>query len=257
MQFKPSERHMTEIKEKLSHREHRGHREKKSKSIFFCLFLSVLSVSSVVKSPSPVRAQTSPSAPLYANDFEKSPEGDPPADLTHLDRGEFKIKTVDSNKLLELPGDPVEKYGMLFGPEDQSFLCVSARIYGTSTGKRFPEFGVGLGDSNGYKLWLMPATGQLQIYRHEDVVATVPYAWKSGTWTSLRLQVRRINESKFVVEGKSWPHGAAEPKDWSIAYIETQEPPKGRATVWGSPYSSTPIRFDDLMVTTASPGASQ
>ena len=204
-----------------------------------CSLLCVLCVSAV--SP--------PTKPLYANNFEKLPEGDPPEDMVAL-MGKFAIRTVDGNKLLELPGDPVEGFGLLFGPDNESLLCVSARIYGTATGKRTPEFGIGLADSNGYKLWVIPATNELQIIRGEgDVKATVPFHWKSGTWTSLRLQVRQIGDGKFSVEGKAWEHGQEEPKAWMVAFTETEELPKGRPSVWGSPYSSTPIRFDDLLVT--------
>lgn len=229
----------------LTHTTPSKHREIQ-KGVLFCFLLSV---SFVVQFSANLRAGPAAGEALYKNDFEKTPEGDPPADLGKADHGEFKVKTVDGNKVLELPGDPLEKFSMLFGPEDQPLLCVCARIYGTATGKRTPEFGVGLADTNGYRLALMPATNSLQIYKHEDVVATVPYTWISGTWTVFRLQVRKTADGKYVVEGKAWPHGTAEPKEWAVSFTETQEAPKGRATIWGSPYASTPIRFDDLLVT--------
>jgi hypothetical protein len=196
-------------------------------------------------------AESRPLAPpLYANDFEKVPEGDPPGDLVVLG-GAFTIKKVDGNTLLELPGDPVQGYGVLFGPDSETFLGVSARIRGTATGKRAPEFGVGLADTNGYKLWVMPSTGELQILKGEDVKATVPYAWTSGAWTVLRLQVRKVGEGTFSVDGKAWEQGKPEPKAWMVSFAETEEPPKGRPSAWGSPYASTPIQFDDLVVTHA------
>lgn len=234
--------------------EYKAHRQQGAKKqLFFSLlvFLSVffvLSVSSVLRLSVTSAEAPSPTKPLYANDFEKLPDGNPPEDMVPLS-GNFTVKTVDGNKLLELPGDPVEGYGILFGPDNESLLSVSARIYGTATGKRTPEFGVGLADSNGYKLWLMPATNQLQLIKGEDVKATAPFPWKSGSWTSLRLQVRKIAEGKYSVEGKAWEYGKEEPKSWIVSFTETEELPKGRPSVWGSPYSSTPIRFDDLLVT--------
>jgi hypothetical protein len=192
-------------------------------------------------------------APAYSQDFEKLPEGDPPGEIVVLG-GTFTIKNVDGNKCLELPGDPVDGYGILFGPEGQAPMAVSARIFATSSGKSMPEFGVGLADTNGYKLWVMPSTGQLQILRGEDVKASVPFAWKSGTWTSLKLQVHKTADGKYAVEGKAWAHGAEEPKDWMVKFEDPEEAPKGRPSAWGSPYSSTPMRFDDLTVsTTAQP----
>jgi hypothetical protein len=38
-------------------------------------------------------------------------------------------------------------------------------------------------------------------------------------------------------------------KEWMISLDEKSPPPAGRPSIWGSPYSGTPIRFDDLMVT--------
>src|SRR6266699_1946691 len=99
-------------------------------------------------------------SPAYSQDFEKLPEGDPPGEIVVLG-GLFTIKSVDGNKVLELPGDPVDGYGVLFGPEGQGPMAVSARIFATATGKRAPEFGVGLGDTNGDKLWGMPAAKQV------------------------------------------------------------------------------------------------
>jgi hypothetical protein len=185
--------------------------------------------------------------PTYSQDFEKLPEGDPPGEIVILG-GMFAIKTVDGNKLLELPGDPVDGYGILFGPEGQAPMAVSARIFATATGKRTPEFGVGLGDTNGYKLWLMPAAKQLQILKGEDVKATAPFDWKSGAWATLNLAVTKSADGKYLVEGKAWTQGADEPKEPQVKFADDQEPPKGRASAWGSPFASTPIRFDDLKV---------
>ncbi len=195
-----------------------------------------------------LRAEIPPAgALLYTNDFEKAPEGNPPGDIVVLG-GTFSVKVVDGNKVLEVPGDPIDGYGFLFGPEAQSILNVSARIFGTATGKRTPEFGVGLADTNGYKAWIMPSTNQLQILKGEEVKATAPFPWKSGTWTTLRLQVRKVADGKYAVEAKAWEHGKEEPKDWMATFTETEELPKGRPSAWGSPYASTPIQFDDLSV---------
>ena len=49
------------------------------------------------------------------------------------------------------------------------------------------------------------------------------------------------------IEGKAWAGDDKEPKEWAVSTKAT-EAISGRASVWGSPYSSTPIRFDDLAV---------
>jgi hypothetical protein len=183
--------------------------------------------------------------PLYSNDFKKAPDGDPPEEIDVLN-GTFAIKTIDGNKTIEVPSDPVDAYGALFGPDNETDLRVEATIVATATGKRTPEFGIGLGGANGYRLWLMPATSQLQIIKGEEVVASVPFTWKSGVTTTLQLQARKAGD-QTIVEGKAWLKGETEPKDWTVKFTDKAEAPKGRPSIWGSPYSSTPIRFTDLI----------
>ena len=171
----------------------------------------------------------------------RSPEGMLPLD------GDFKVKEVDGNKVLELPGAPAENfYGVLFGPATNSGVCVSARIFGTGARRRFPSFGVGLNGAGGYCLRVSPAKGVLELYQGEETRTNAPLVWKPGAWTMLRLQVRETGGPSWRVEGKAWEQGTPEPKDWMVAVEEKTAPPPGRASLWGTPYSGTPIWFDDL-----------
>src|SRR5262249_21150758 len=81
--------------------------------------------------------------PSSQNGFNFVAVGQVPDDMLVLDGG-FAVKEEGGNKFLELPGAPLETYGVLFGPTEGSGLSVSARIQGTSQGRRFPTFGVGL-----------------------------------------------------------------------------------------------------------------
>lgn len=190
-------------------------------------------------------------APLYSNDFAKLAPGKLPEDQFLALAGEFTVKDVDGNRLVELAGTPLDSLGMLFGPTpDAPTGTVSARIWGATTGKRFPEFGVGANDAGGYKLWVMPRQKLVSIRKGDETVATAPYdAWKDQTWTRLTLQVGKASGDAWVVRGKVWAAGTAEPTDWTVSYDEKAEPTPGRASVWGNPYSGQPIRFDDLAVT--------
>ena len=76
----------------------------------------------------------------------------------------------------------------------------------------------------------------------------MPYEWQSGAWTRLCLQVRKVKDGGWKVEGKAWKDGEKEPSAWMISYDEKEQPVAGRASIWGSPYATTPIRFDDLLV---------
>lgn len=185
--------------------------------------------------------------PLYQNDFEKAEVEKVPEDMMVLD-GAFAVRAEGTNKVLELPGAPVEDFSVLFGPTEAADVAVSARVYGTSQGRRFPVLAVGMNGVGGYELQLAPGKKALELFKGDERLATVPCAWESGTWTMLRLQVRKVGDGAWKVEAKAWRQGVPEPGAWMIAYDEKNEPPAGRAMVSGHPFSGTPIRFDDLLV---------
>jgi hypothetical protein len=83
------------------------------------------------------------------------------------------------------------------------------------------------------------------------VLTSAPLAWESDSWTALRLQVRKVKDGEWLVEGRAFKQGAAEPAEWTIRHTDKMEPIAGRASIWGAPYAGTPIRFDDFVVTRA------
>ena len=187
---------------------------------------------------------------LYTNGFDKAELEKVPEDMMVLDGG-FAVKDEGGNKFLELPGAPLETFGVLFGPTEASGLAVSARVQGTGKGRRFPTFAVGLNGVGGFKLQLSPAKKLVELVKGEEVVASAPFTWESGSWTMLRLQCRKVKDGEFVVEGKAWKQGEAEPKQWQISRVEATASPAGRSSVWGMPFAGTPVKFDDLVVTRA------
>lgn len=186
-------------------------------------------------------------APLYENDFEKTEPGKLPEELLVLG-GEFAVKRDGTNQFLELPGAPLDSYGALFGPAEKEDVSVSARILGTAKGRRAPSFGLGLGGAGGWKLQVAPGKKTVELLKDQEAKASVPFEWKSGEWAQLRLQVRKPKDGEWKIEGKVWPRGTAEPKDWTISVGEPEEPIAGKAALLGSPFSGTPIGFDDLRV---------
>jgi hypothetical protein len=186
---------------------------------------------------------------LYHNNFERTDTGKVPDEFLVLD-GDFSVKESEANKYLELPGAPLDTFGVLFGPTTNAGVCVSARIYGTSKGRRYPQFAIGLDGQNGYKLKVSAAKDALEIYKGDESMASVPYHWKTGSWTMFKLRIRQTDGPAWKIEGKAWPQTETEPKEWMIALVEKTEPRPGRASLWGSPVSGTPIRFDDLLLTT-------
>lgn len=186
---------------------------------------------------------------LFKNDFENVKTGSVPEDFLVLDGG-FAVQEGEGGKFLELPGAPLETFGLVFGPTETHGLCVSARIYGTNKGRRAPAFAVGLNGYAGYKLRVSAAKKLVELCRADEVKASVPFEWTSGQWTHLELQLQKKN-GQWLVTGKVWGAGAEAPRNPTITFVDSEEPPPGRPSIWGLPYSGTPIRFDDLKVTAA------
>jgi hypothetical protein len=202
-------------------------------------------------------ADAAAAAGSYATDFSKMPAGKPTGEELFVLNGAFAVVNAGGgDKALELPGNPLDTFGVLFGPEGQRATEVTARIHGTSVGRLFPEFGVGAGDSGGWKLWVLPGQNAVVLRKKEDEVARATFAWASGTRTHLRLRVAPAADGKWAVDGKAWLAGGKEPAAWTVsttwaATTAEPAPPAGRASVWGQPYAGTPIRFDDLSVSPA------
>lgn len=193
--------------------------------------------------------QASAAQAVYEMNFEKSPVDSLPDEFLVLN-GAFAVRQEGQNKFLELPGAPLESFGVLFGPTEKEGLAVSARIFGTSKGRRAPTFAVGLNGVAGYRLQVSPAKKMIELYRSDQAVHSVPHEWASGTWTRLALQVQRLANGKWKITGKVWADGQEPPASPTIEWEESEEPFAGRASVWGSPFAGTPIRFDDFVVKT-------
>src|SRR5258706_4830965 len=80
----------------------------------------------------PLLAQTKP---LYENSFEKADVGKLPDGFLALDGG-FVVKEEEGNKVLELPGAPLDSFSVQFGPTESSDIAISARIKGRSEERR-------------------------------------------------------------------------------------------------------------------------
>lgn len=197
-------------------------------------------------------AQTPAHKVLFKSDFESANVDSVPEELMIL-AGQFSVKEIGGNKALELPGTPLEDFGALFGPAESDGVAVRARVRSESTKRLAPRFGVGLNGVAGYRLLVSAGQNALQLLKDQQVVASAPFEWKPGTWASLHLQVRKVSEGEWNIEGRAWADGTPEPKDWSISFEVSEPPPAGKASIWGAPYSSKAILFDDLSVISLQP----
>jgi len=185
---------------------------------------------------------------LYSCDFQQAAVGAVPEDLMVLD-GAFVVAAEGDQKFLELPGTPLDQFGVLFGPAAITNVTVQARAYGTNKGRRHPVFGVGIGGAGGFRLMVAPGRGTLDLFRGDTLLASKVFSWIPGKWTQVVLDLRENGQGQWTARGKAWQEGGAAPSAWMVSARETNEVSVGRASIWGSPISGTPIRFDDLRVT--------
>jgi hypothetical protein len=192
--------------------------------------------------------QAQAAKPLFDEAFSSAKLGEVPESFMVLD-GQFAVREEEGNRFLELPGAPLESFGVLFGPNESEGVEVTARILSTKSGRKFPTFAVGLNGVGGYKVRVAPAKNALELVKGDDVKASVPFKWTSGQWTVFRLSVRKSGAGVRIL-AKAW-QGADEPKEAQLQHDESEKLPPGKAGVWGMPFSGTPIRFDDLKITAA------
>ena len=185
--------------------------------------------------------------PLYQTNFEKTKTGEVPEDFLVLD-GDFAVKQSNGNKYLELPGAPLDAFGFMFGPSARHGNEISARMFGTKKGRRYPVFGIALNGVNGYRLQVAPAKRAIELLKGSAVVAKVPFRWGGGEWLRLALRVEQTGTAEWTITGKVWPDGKKAPTKPTITHKEAKEPRNGKPSIWGSPYSGTPIRYDDIVV---------
>jgi hypothetical protein len=196
-------------------------------------------------------AQTT--GPLYQNDLQKLQAGKLPDEFLVLG-GDFSLVKDADNIVIELPAEPIDAFGLLYGPTFKNEGAVaSARAFGTKKGRRAPAFGVGIFGISGYKLRVSPAAGKLEILKDENVQVDVPFEWKSESWMHLKVQARPVENGQWKIQGRAWPAGEKEPETWQIEWTDKEAPPSGRASLIGAPYSGMPLRFDDLMADRVKP----
>jgi hypothetical protein len=204
-----------------------------------CLLVLVLSLAGSARAADP----------LYRADFEKAEVGKLPDEFLVI-AGDFLVAEKGGNKFLELPGVPLDSYSALAGPTEKDGLEASGRFYGTSKGRRAPSFGLGLNGVSGYRLQVSAAKNAIELFRYDVSRARAPFQWVTGKWSHLKMQVVKSGAG-WKILGKAWSEGQPEPAEWMISHEDHEELPAGRLLIYGSPFSGTPIWYDDLIMAKA------
>lgn len=215
------------------------------------LFMGWLTANAVIAQPAAPETAAPPPAVF---DFEKLPEGPLPEDFAVLDADAvFRIVAEgtagSSNHVLELSPQPLVEGGVLAGPSIKGAATVMAGFHATGTRRSFPRFGLGLHGAGGFRLLMVPAMKELQLVRDDAVVARIPMAWKSATWVKMEFSILAAAEGAgSLIEGRVWEAGATRPDLPQLSHTVTAPPGTGRASLWATPFSATPIRFDDVEI---------
>gem|GEM_PF-3000501 len=186
----------------------------------------------------------------YENDFEKSQVGSTPDDFLILD-GSFVVREAAGNKCLELPGAPLDSYGLLFGPTDSTGQTASVRILGSSKGRRSPTFGLGLNGVPGFKLQVSPAKKQVELLRGDAVVHSAPLIGfrQSGLGFGCSCVRLRMGHTSWK-ERYGWKASPSRRNGSSLfqskTYLQQVGPPSSEVLMRGPRFSSMISRSRNL-----------
>lgn len=125
---------------------------------------------------------------------------------------------------------------------------MSVDVKATKRRRSTPRMGVGLHGISGYRLRLVPATGTVELVKSEEVVKSVEFKWSSDQWFTLRLTIEAASDAKWTISGWVSAKGKEAPEVPTITMESDEKPGQGKASVWGTPYSGTPIFYDNLMI---------
>lgn len=184
-------------------------------------------------------------------------EGEPPKEVFIVE-GKIQIATKDGNKAIVIdPGTELTDACAQVGSSAAGESSIQARVFASKRARSVPKFGVSVHGMSGYRLLVNAAKKQLELVKSDTIAASVPFTWTSDAWLYLRLEVKRGEGEAWIITGKAWPAGAAEPAEPTLKAEDKGLKGQGKAGVWGTPYSQTPIYFDDIQVTveTAAPAA--
>ncbi len=185
----------------------------------------------------------------YHEDFSGCRVGEEPESLFILD-GHYSVQEESKGqKYLQLPGTPMGDFGLLFGPriKDRG-LALRFSFFATKKGRRMPSIAAGIGGVRSLRLRLNPAARSLVISHDETILKQVPFVWKEGIWWDVCFQTTPTSKNLIRVKCKLWPKQEQEPKAWFLEQEFKQEYEGGKCALWGVPYASTPILFDDLFI---------
>lgn len=174
------------------------------------------------------------------------PEGDPPKEVFVVD-GTIKIAAKDGNKAIMVSPDNLVDASAQVAVSAAGESTIKAKVFASKQGRSNPRFGIAVHGMSGYRLLVNAPKKQLELVKSDETVASIPFTWASDAWLWMKLEARKSGE-EWIITGKVWAADATEPAEPLIKTTGKGLKGQGKASVWATPYSHTPIYFDDIEV---------
>ena len=186
----------------------------------------------------------------FSEDFSQLEIGSEPDSIFVLDGLYTVQKQGDDERSLLLPGTPMGDFGLLFGPRiKEKSLEISFSFFASKKGRRMPSIAAGIGGVRGYRLRLNPASRNIVFSLDEEAIWQLPLSWQGDKWWSIRFRAMPGESNQATrLSFKLWPRDQQEPTDWVVSEEFGFVYEGGKCALWGFPYSSTPILFDDIRI---------
>jgi len=191
-----------------------------------------------------LHAQQPQTFEFNANDWA---EGEPPKEVFVVD-GTIKIAAHEGNKAIVVDPNPITDASAQLGGSAAGNASIEARTLATKRGRSTPRFGVSVHGLSGYRLLVNPAKKALELVKSDQTVASVPHTWTSGAWLKLKLEVKKGADDAWIISGKAWAEGTAEPAEPLIKHEDKGLKGQGKCAIWATPFSGEPVFFDDIKV---------
>lgn len=174
------------------------------------------------------------------------PEGEPPKEVFVVD-GTIKVAAKDGNKAIMVSPENLVDASAQFAVSAAGDSVIKARVFASKQGRSNPRFGIAVHGMSGYRLLVNAPKKELELVKNEEVLASMPFTWTSDAWLWMKLEAHKQGED-WTITGKTWAADASEPAESQLTHQDKGLKGQGKASVWATPYSSTPIYFDDIEV---------
>jgi hypothetical protein len=173
--------------------------------------------------------------------------GEAPKDVFVVD-GTIKIADKDGSKAIMIEPTPIVDASAQLAVSAAGESAIQAKVFASKRARSFPRFGVSVHGMSGYRLIVNAPKKLIELVKGDQVAASAPFTWTPDTWTFLKLEVKKAAGEEWTITGKAWPGDAKEPAAATVKHSDKGLKGQGKAGIWGTPYSETPIYFDDVEI---------